>query len=286
MMFIKYFSYISKLLAIFLVICNSLSAHSISFKTNIYNDVEASIIALANSNELFEQELTNLISIWKNDNFKAIWLRIPKKFAVYIPIMLEHEFVYHHAISHDLVMIRDLQPGGKEFFPHYATSTIGTAALVLDENNNILAVIDKDKKDRGFKLPGGALGINENIESGAIREVKEETGIDCEFIGIVGWWHANNWPRKWLCESDICFACLLKPLTKIIKIQESEILDARWLPFNEFKKNSPDVCPYFIAAYESFVHFRNFKINKAGMIGTLYGYEKLELSSEMAAYKY
>jgi 8-oxo-dGTP pyrophosphatase MutT (NUDIX family) len=56
--------------------------------------------------------------------------------------------------------------------------------VVTSEAGEILLIrrTDNDK----WALPGGAIDLGESVRQAAIRETKEETGIDCEITGIVG----------------------------------------------------------------------------------------------------
>jgi 8-oxo-dGTP pyrophosphatase MutT (NUDIX family) len=56
--------------------------------------------------------------------------------------------------------------------------------VVANEAGEILLIrrTDNDK----WALPGGAIDLGESIRQAAIRETREETGIDCEITGIVG----------------------------------------------------------------------------------------------------
>ena len=59
---------------------------------------------------------------------------------------------------------------------------IGVGALVTDSGGRLLLV--RHKRERGgfwqgrWILPGGMLKVGEELDSGIIREVKEETGLD------------------------------------------------------------------------------------------------------------
>ena len=37
-----------------------------------------------------------------------------------------------------------------------------------------------------WAVPGGAIDLGESVAQAAVRETKEETGIDCEITGLVG----------------------------------------------------------------------------------------------------
>ncbi|MFE4525818.1 NUDIX hydrolase [Cytobacillus firmus] len=56
-----------------------------------------------------------------------------------------------------------------------------TYVLIFDEQDeNVLMVKNKGKNASYYTLPGGAVEPGETLEEAAIREVKEETGLDVE----------------------------------------------------------------------------------------------------------
>lgn len=58
------------------------------------------------------------------------------------------------------------------------------SAIVTDEQGRILLV--KRRDNTLWALPGGGHDIGESIEQTAVREVKEETGLDVEITGLTG----------------------------------------------------------------------------------------------------
>lgn len=59
-----------------------------------------------------------------------------------------------------------------------------TTAVVTDEQGRILLV---HRVDNGlWALPGGGMDLGESIEECALREVKEETGLDVHITGLIG----------------------------------------------------------------------------------------------------
>src|SRR5207247_465136 len=56
--------------------------------------------------------------------------------------------------------------------------------VVTDGQGQILLIRRSDNEN--WALPGGAIDLGESLTQAAVREVKEETGIDCEVIGLVG----------------------------------------------------------------------------------------------------
>jgi ADP-ribose pyrophosphatase YjhB (NUDIX family) len=58
------------------------------------------------------------------------------------------------------------------------------SVVVTNERDEILLIRRTDNEN--WSLPGGAIEIGESLTQAAVRETKEETGIDCEITGLVG----------------------------------------------------------------------------------------------------
>lgn len=57
-------------------------------------------------------------------------------------------------------------------------------AIVVNDAGQILLIKRSDNDN--WSLPGGAIELGESMSQAAMRETKEETGIDCEVVGLVG----------------------------------------------------------------------------------------------------
>ena len=58
------------------------------------------------------------------------------------------------------------------------------SAIVTDTQDRILLIL---RTDNGYwSIPGGGLNPGESVAAATVREVKEETGIDCQVTGLVG----------------------------------------------------------------------------------------------------
>ena len=60
---------------------------------------------------------------------------------------------------------------------------VSAAAIVLNDRNEILLI--KGPR-RGWEMPGGQVEVGEPLSQAAIRETKEESGIDIEIIKFCG----------------------------------------------------------------------------------------------------
>jgi 8-oxo-dGTP pyrophosphatase MutT (NUDIX family) len=66
-----------------------------------------------------------------------------------------------------------------------ATSLVPSVnVVVVNDAGEILLI---QRSDNGnWAVPGGAIDLGESLTDAAIRETREETGIDCRITGIVG----------------------------------------------------------------------------------------------------
>ena len=55
---------------------------------------------------------------------------------------------------------------------------------VIDESGAVLMIRRTDNEN--WALPGGAMDIGETIAQAGMRETREETGIECEIVRLVG----------------------------------------------------------------------------------------------------
>ncbi|KAG6775413.1 hypothetical protein POTOM_018864 [Populus tomentosa] len=148
------------------------------------------------------------------------------------------------------------------------------SSLMLRSNysmRKVLVVKEKHGYFKGkdaWKFPTGVVNQGEDICAAAIREVKEETGIDTEFMEILAF-RLNLSPidskpaeetlfgmcnvllftlsqpgspahphyqthQQFLGKSDLFFVCMLQPLSFDITKQDSEIKAAQWIPIDEY----------------------------------------------------
>ena len=58
-------------------------------------------------------------------------------------------------------------------------------AIVTNPAGELLLLVHKTENNR-WALPGGGMDPGESIDQAAVRETKEEAGIDVEVTGVVG----------------------------------------------------------------------------------------------------
>lgn len=106
-----------------------------------------------------------------------------------------------------------------EHFPH-----IHPCAIVLVRRDNELLLTRKKEWAPGrYSLVAGFLDFGESLEECAVREVKEETGIDIRNVRYVG---SQNWPFP----AQLMAGFVADYAGGEIAVDLHELEDARWFP--------------------------------------------------------
>ncbi|KAG5228582.1 nudix hydrolase [Salix suchowensis] len=185
------------------------------------------------------------MSQWRQQGVKGVWIKLPIKLANLVEPTVKEGFRYHHAES-DYLMLVYWIPETPDTLPANASHTVGIGAFVMNDNREVLVVQEKNGAFRDkdvWKFPTGVANQGEDIWTAAIREVKEETDIDTEFVEILAFSQTH---MKFCGKSDLFFVCMLRPLSLDINKQDSEIKAAQWMPTEEYMAQ-----PY-INKHESF----------------------------------
>ena len=118
----------------------------------------------------------------------------------------------------------------EEFEASIAWSRVVAACVIKDDKGRYLLVQEAQPKVYGlWNLAAGHVDKNESIENAAIREAKEETGLDVSLIKKIGIWHDK-------VEEPIRHAFTVKVLGGKITPQPGEILDVKWFSFDQIKQ--------------------------------------------------
>ncbi|KAL8064616.1 hypothetical protein ABFX02_01G102000 [Erythranthe guttata] len=190
---------------------------------------------LPSNPNVFASALRSSMFHWKVKGKKGVWLKLPLERSDLVPVAVKEGFEYHHAEKSYVMMTRWISDGPC-LLPSNASHHVGVGSFVINDNDEVLVVQEKHCTPDLlglWKIPTGFIHESEEIYNGAVREVKEETGIETEFVEVVAFRHAQEVSFE---KSDLFFVCMLRPLSTQIMVDDIEIQAAKWMPLDEFVK--------------------------------------------------
>lgn len=202
--------------------------------------------------ETFKQRLQATITTCRTQLQKSsLWISIPMSHASFIEAMNDIPGLeYHNANGKVANLSIWLQDNIENKIPEYATHQVGVGAMVVNSKQQILCVRELKRNYRPWKIPGGLAELGENLDVAAIREVKEETGVDCTFQSVLMFRHTHGMQFQ---RSDLYFVCRMEAIESVDEetdeviipepiAQVGEIAAAKWVPFDEYREmvNSGD----------------------------------------------
>jgi len=130
-----------------------------------------------------------------------------------------------------------------------------TATVYIIENHKALLIYHQ--KYQKWLPPGGHLEANELPSEGARREVREETGLEIEFVTQenvwIDRWNAKSFERPYMClleeipshngkpahqHMDLIYVA--RPLSTYLPIKSAESFEQRWFSWQELQQLVPD----------------------------------------------
>ncbi len=192
----------------------------------------------------FKDRLKATIVACKELKKKSLWLEVDMSKAHYIEACSDIEGLdFHHASGTTAHLSLWLRDDIECKIPEYATHQVGVGAIVVNSKDEILCVREMRRNFRPWKIPGGLAELGEQLDDAAIREIMEETGIECRFQTVLGFRHTHGMQFG---RSDMYFVCQLQPVETIDKdgnavipepvAQKGEIAATAWVPLEEYKK--------------------------------------------------
>ncbi|KRX05464.1 NUDIX hydrolase domain protein [Pseudocohnilembus persalinus] len=185
--------------------------------------------------------LKQTINYYEQRDKKAIWVKIDSQNLKFASTVHELGLEIHHGNKGYINFYKWLDKSQENKIPGYCTHYIGCGSIVINNRNEVLVVLENFgfRKDL-WGVPGGLCDENEIIHDCAIRELKEETGLDAEFSDLL--FIREVLPSKFN-RADIYFGFLLKlkDENQEIILDTQELQCYKWLPLEkipEFIENS------------------------------------------------
>ncbi|KAG9152693.1 hypothetical protein Leryth_022531 [Lithospermum erythrorhizon] len=172
--------------------------------------------------DIFAASLRASLAHWMQQGKRGVWIKLPIELVNLVETAVKEGFYYHHAEPNYLMLVHWI-PATNNTLPANASHRVGIGAFVMNEKNEVLVVQENSGRFQGtgvWKFPTGVVDQGEDICDAAVREVKEETGIDAKFIEILAFRQTH---MSFFGKSDLFFVCMLQPLSSNIQIQEAEL---------------------------------------------------------------
>lgn len=142
-------------------------------------------------------------------------------------------------------------------------------ASVIRNNDKVL--IQRNSKTKHITLPGGRCELGESTEETAIREFKEETGLDTEIVkglGMIENFFISSFNGKKYHEILVVQELKIKDskiyndtIIKNIEDDKKDSLINEWMDINSLKENNfkPEIIETILTS-KSFIHIINKEI--------------------------
>jgi ADP-ribose pyrophosphatase YjhB (NUDIX family) len=106
--------------------------------------------------------------------------------------------------------------------------------VVVNEAGDVLMIRRSDNDN--WAVPGGAIDLGESVGQAAVRETREESGIECEITGIVGIYsdpkHVLLYTSNGEVRQEFSIVLTAQPLSGQ-PTPSSESSEVRWVPVSE-----------------------------------------------------
>lgn len=169
-----------------------------------------------------------------------------KPLSIRVPVTQEtYMFLQWFATTPEYLELCKEQQYIKEYKASWSAApyapTFHTTDCVVVQSGHVLVITRANFPGRGlWALPGGFLEVGETLQTGALRELVEETNIElapAQLVGSIKTSTTFDHPDRSLRGRTITTAFLLKlqdnkPLPKV-KPQTSELLGCKWIPIYE-----------------------------------------------------
>lgn len=123
-----------------------------------------------------------------------------------------------------------------------ANSLVPSVNVVVTNNADEILMIRRTDNDN-WAVPGGAIDLGESVAQAAVRETREESGIECEITGIVGIYsdpkHVLLYTSNGEVRQEFSIVLTARPLSGQ-PTPSSESSEVRWVPVSEVRDYTMD----------------------------------------------
>jgi ADP-ribose pyrophosphatase YjhB (NUDIX family) len=113
-----------------------------------------------------------------------------------------------------------------------ANSIVPSVNVAVENDAGEVLLIRRSDNDN-WALPGGAIDIGESLVQAAVRETKEETGVDCVITGLVGIYTDPGHVILYTSNGEVRQECSIVVTARPAggePAPSSETSEVRWIP--------------------------------------------------------
>ena len=123
-----------------------------------------------------------------------------------------------------------------------ANSLVPSVNVVVVNGEGEILMIRRTDNDN-WAVPGGAVDLGESVAQAAVRETREESGIECEITGLVGIYsdpkHVLLYTSNGEVRQEFSIVLTARPLSGQ-PTPSSESSEVRWVPVSEVRDYTMD----------------------------------------------
>ena len=123
-----------------------------------------------------------------------------------------------------------------------ANSLVPSVNVVAVNGAGEMLMIRRTDNDN-WAVPGGAIDLGESVGQAAVRETREESGIECEITGIVGIYsdpkHVILYTSNGEARQEFSIVLTARPLSGQ-PTPSSESSEVRWVPASQVREYTMD----------------------------------------------
>lgn len=212
------------------------------FRWNRYSDLEIDLSQCGHGGSRDTDpvaEVDSALRMWHsrisgrhNERSALFWVRVPVSVIDALPHLLRRGFHMHHATDAYCMLV--LRNSRYSVVPSYGTHYVRVECLVYQRGvtpDTLLMVREKAGPVGPYKLVTGSCEPGEGVAACAEREVKEETGIKAEFIGVLG---SGIRVGTRFGRDEVLFGVLLSARAdQSFRCDSREISSAAWVPSDD-----------------------------------------------------